>query len=244
MTGGRKNRAFLGALWGITAILVLGVGAGAAHAEKATKPGLGLSLTTSGRVTIIPEALLSNVYSDYKWQANGGGALSVGLTGLRFIEPQLHIAFGGLALPAGNFKELDAPAYETFFLDADLQVLTLMARARFDWTAWRGLHLGATAGAGLWVFFGSVQGNESLPGCTEPVSACGHWDHVGTHDLIIATGGQEIRLSEISGAVVPAVSLEFHLGYEIVTDWQAGVEAGVVNLLPFGGAWLRFEFGL
>jgi hypothetical protein len=242
-------------LSGVAALLLLTTGARDARGEEAREGApmgaqehsLGLSVTTSGRVIIIPEVLLSNVYSDYKWQANGGGALSVGLTGLTkagFIEPQLHVAFGGLALPAGNFKELGAPAYETFFLDADLQVLTLMARARFDWTAWRGLHLGATAGAGLWVFFGSVQGNETLPGCTEPVSACGHWDQVGTHDLIIVTGGQELRLSEISGAVVPAVSLEFHIGYEIVKNWQAGIEGGVVNLLPFGGAWLRWEFGL
>ncbi len=206
--------------------------------------GLGLSLTVSGRSVIIPEALLSGVYSDYKWQLNGGGALNIGLTGLPFVEPQLQVALDSLGLPAGNFKELGAPAYETFFLDVDLQVLSLMARARFDWAPWRDLHLGATLGGGMWAFFGEVKGNESLPGCSEPVADCGHWDRVGSHDLVIVTGGQEIRLSEISGAVVPALSLEVHIGYEFMDGWLAGADGGLVNLLPFAGAWLRYEFGL
>lgn len=230
------------ALLGLVALLVALAEPRIARSQDAEAPGLGLSVTTSGRVIIIPETLLSSVYSDYKWQANGAGALSVGLTGLPIVEPQIHVAFGSLALPAGTFKELGAPAYESFFLDVDLQVLTLMARARFDWAVWRDLHLGATAGAGMWVFFGAVQGNETLPGCTEPVSDCGHWDKVGSHDLIIVTGGQEIRLSEMSGAMVPAVSLEIHLGYEVFDGWQVGAEGGVVNLLPFGGAWLRYAF--
>jgi hypothetical protein len=244
---GRRGRVL-----GLVALLLTLLGPrslGAAETKEAAQPnmvdkaGLGLSITTSGQAIFIPEALLSNVYSDYKWQANAGGFLSLGLTGLPIVEPQIHLGFNGLGLPAGTFRELGAPAYESFFLDVDLQVFTLMARARFDWNPWRNLHLGTTAGAGMWVFLGSVKGNESLPGCSEPVSDCGHWDRVGSHDLIIVTGGQEIRLSEISGAVVPAVSLDVHIGYEFVKGWLAGAEGGVVNLLPFAGAWLRYEFG-
>ena len=185
-------------------------------------------MSVAGRVYQIPEFFFTNVFSDYRNQVNPGAAFSVGLGGWSFVEPELLVAYSRLALPDGNFRLKGSAPYRTVFLRFDLHQLAVAARARFDWTVWRGLHLGLSAGAGVVFAWGETVTREVLPGCTEPVSDCGHWDSVADHDPGFADQALALIIAQA------------HVGYELFDGWILGLEGGIENL-PFMGLFVRVD---
>lgn len=202
-------------------LLVVGAPAPARAAPK-------MSMSVAGRVYRVPEIFFTNVFSDYRNQVNPGAALSVGLGGWSFVEPELLIAYSRLALPDGNVRLKGSAPYRTVFLRFDLHQVALAARARFDWRVWRGLHLGLSAGAGVVFAWGETVTREVLPGCVEPVSGCGHWAEVADHDLGFADQALALIIAQA------------HVGHELVDGWILGLEGGVENL-PFIGLFVRID---
>lgn len=193
----------------------------------ASAADLGLSFAASGRAYFIPQAFFANVFENWTNAPNWGTNLTFGLTGLTVFDPEVVVELGSLALPEGNFRLKDSATWRTVRANLDLLEVTVAARLRFDWVVWRDLHLGVAVGGGVATLFGKAETREVLPGCKEPVSACGAWDSVATHRLSFAD------------KPLPVVIAVGHVAYEVFPGWQAVLEGGLQDL-PFVGLAVRY----
>lgn len=197
-------------------------------ASSARAEGLGLSVAASGRAYFIPQSFFSAVFDNWTNQPNWGTGLTLGLTGLTVFDPEVVIEVGSLALPEGNFRQKDTATWRTVRADLDLVSVTAVARLRFDWRVWRDLHLGLAVGGGVIRWFGTAETHEVLPGCTEPVSRCGAWESVGTH---------EVKALKAPQPVVVALA---HAAWEVWPGWQAVLEGGLQDF-PLVGLAVRYQ---
>jgi len=219
VSGGCHTRLALAAL----ALGLLASPTGAAAGD------LGLSVAGTGRAYFIPDAFFTNVFDTYTNAPNAGGGLVLGLTGLTLFDPEIVVEAQTLRLPAGNFRLSGSAPWRTVRARIDLLQIQVAARLRFDWRVWRDLHIGVAVGGGVTTLLGEATTREVLPGCTEPVSACGAWQEVASHDLGMAD------------SVLPLVIAVGHVGYEVLPGLQVLVEGGMQNL-PFVGLSLRYVF--
>jgi hypothetical protein len=188
------------------------------------------AVAVEARVYRIPSFVFSRWFDAYTNGWNAGGALSVGLLRLtRHLSLDLLLELSTLALPGGNWHLKEVDPHRTLYTRVDLRQYLGALRLRWDQPIWGPLYGALGLGAGVSWLGGSAYTQETLPGCTDPVSQCGHWDQVGVRGL------------GLNDQLILVVVAHLEAGVEAWRGGRVALQGGLVNL-PFFGLAVRQRF--